>query len=104
MVKGTELKPLANALFSSHFYLLYTVLLSVSKGCGVPAKRTKCAPFKTSLPLCETVNLPENGTTQQDVDPGIEDLVTGCHSDTRHHEDPVIVDVSARVSVFGVCR
>lgn len=78
-------------------YLLHTVL----KGGGVPAKRAKCAPFETGLPLCETIDLPEDGTPQQDVDPGIQDLVTGCHSDSCHHKDSVVVYVSAQVFVSG---
>lgn len=85
-------------------YPLYTIFLSVLKGAGVPAKRAKCAPSKTGLPFSEAVDLPEDGAPQQDVDPGIQDLVAGCHSDPCHHEDPVIVYVSAQGSASEACR
>lgn len=69
----------------SHLYLLHVVLLGVLKGADIPAEGAERASFETGLPFCDAIDLSEDGTSQQDVDPGVQNLVTSCHSDTCYH-------------------
>lgn len=69
----------------SHLYLLHVVLLRVLEGADIPAEGAERASFETGLPFCDAIDLSEDGTSQQDVDPGVQNLVTSCHSDTCYH-------------------
>lgn len=75
--------------------LISTVLLRVLKGAEIPAQGAERASLETGPPFSDAVDLPEDGTSQQNVDPRVQDLVTGCHPDTRHHQAPISVSVTA---------
>lgn len=77
--------------------------LRVLEGAEIPASRAEHASLETGLPFSDAVDLPEDGASQQDVDPRVQDLVTGCHPDTRHHQPPIGVFVTAQGATVGAC-
>lgn len=71
------------------------------EGAGFPPDRTEKASFQTGLALREAVNPPEDGASQQDVHPGVQDLVTGGHADPSDHQPPVGGSVTTQGSSVG---
>lgn len=60
------------------------VFLRVLKGAEFPASES--ASLEAGLLFSNAVDFSEDGTPQQDVNPRIQDLIAGGHSDTCHHE------------------
>lgn len=74
--------------------LVTVVFVRVLKGADLPADGAKRAPLEAGLLFSDAVDFSEDGTSQQDVDPRVQDLIAGGHSDTRHHQASVSVFVS----------
>lgn len=83
--------------------LIHNVFLWVLKGADIPANRAEHASLQTGLPFSDAVDLPEDGASQQDIDPWVQDLVTGGHPDTCHHQPPISVSVTAQGATVGPC-
>lgn len=56
------------------------------EGANVPADGAEGAPLEAGLLFGYAVDFSEDGPSQQDVDPGVQDLIPGGHSDAGHHE------------------
>lgn len=68
---------------------------------GFPPDGTENAPLQTGLALGDAINPAEDGASQQDVHPGVQDLVAGGHADPRDHQPPVGGPVAAQGSTVG---
>lgn len=51
--------------------LVATVFLRDVKRAGFPSDRAEYASLETGLPFSDAVDSPEDGPSQQDVDPGV---------------------------------
>lgn len=71
------------------------------EGTGFPPNRTEKTSFEAGLAFSDAVNPPEDGTSQQDVDPGVQDLVTSSHADPSDHQPPVGGSVITQSSTVG---
>lgn len=58
--------------------------LWVLKGAEIPAPES--ASLEAGLLFSDAVDFSEDGTSQQDINPRVQDLIAGGHSDTCHHE------------------
>lgn len=88
-LKKKKIAPHKGNNTTSQFFLLYillTVFLRFLEGACVPADGTESASPEADLLLGDAVDFSEDGPSQQDVDPRVEDLIPGCHPDARHHE------------------
>lgn len=56
------------------------------EGANVPADGAEGALLEAGLLFGYAVDFSEDGPSQQDVDPGVQDLIPGGHSDASHHE------------------
>lgn len=74
-----------------HLNLLDAVFCRVREGVDLPATGAEGFTLETGLLFSNAVDSSEDGPPQQDVDPGVQDLVPGGHSDTGHHQLAVVV-------------
>lgn len=77
------------------------VFLRVLKGAEIPA--TDGTSFEAGLLFGDAVDFSKDGASQQDVDPRVQDLITGRHSDTCHHQPSVSVFVTKWGVGVGPC-
>lgn len=75
--------------------------LRILEGADVPM--AEGAVLEAGPALGDAVDLPQHGPAQQDVDPGVQDLVPGGQPDTHHHQLPVCVLVTAYGTAVGPC-
>lgn len=52
----------------------------------VPLPASEHTPFQIGLALGDEVDLAEDGPTQQDIDPGVQDLVPGGHAEAQQNQ------------------
>uniref|UniRef100_A0A3P9LJS8 Tubulin/FtsZ GTPase domain-containing protein n=1 Tax=Oryzias latipes TaxID=8090 RepID=A0A3P9LJS8_ORYLA len=67
-----------------------TDLTKVQRGAGLPAARPEGSALETGPLFGNAVDSSEDGPPQQDVDPGVQNLVPGGHSDAGHHQFAVL--------------
>lgn len=79
-------------------HLVDRFLLRAGEGGGLPAAQLICPEAR--LALGDEVDLAEDGATQQDVDPGVEDLVPGGQPHAHHQQGSVVGQVCS--SLVGV--
>ena len=72
------------------------VLLRADDRAGLPARGAEGPAPEAGVALGEAVDAAQDGTPQQDVDPGVQDLVPGGQPDPQLHQVAVVHGVGAQ--------